>query len=253
MPFSVTITESSLATVVQDTTVIDLVYLFGTSDLDADPDINTPIPVEGLQSFNARFPNTPQETQTSVKFFFDNYPQGSLFFVSCHDADVITGGGTQQDAGHFTKAAEVIAKRNDLDLGIIVTAEMATKTTQADRTTVYSALQGLAEKLDWVQFVNLAAKTKADAITERNLYGSTYGHSAAYYGFINDSAGNPLGVNIGAAIVASKRSRLESPYSPPAGVDYPLSGVVAVDPYVDIESDYQDLRIERLLELSLQL
>ena len=243
MPVGITITEIGVSTLLPTLEGIDRVYMVITSTNTADA--NNPVQVRDLAAFSSRFPGAQVIVTASVRHFFRNYPQGNLYIVTANDPAIV---GDPTAVGHFSYALDQLRMRINLDLGVLIIPEMANVTAQADRTTLYSAAESLCQRRRWLHFVNLASgtDTKAKAIAERALYASPFGHSAAFYSFIIDPETQRVPIAVTAAAIELKRSKEESPYSPPAGAKYPIQGVASVANYVFDESDYEDLKAQNI-------
>jgi hypothetical protein len=209
-------------------------------------DLNQPVGVNTLTQFTTKFPSAPERVLQAVKFFLLNNPDGQLQIYACNDA--ATTGSTPADLKqHLLTGIATLGARVDLELSYIICPEMATFTTQSDRTAIFSAIQSFCEKADWLFLVNTATATdtKAKAIAERALYSSAQGHSSIYYGGITDNENKGVDVAVAAAAIALKRDRNE-PYSPPAGAKYPILGVKTLINYVDNVTDYNDLKAQQI-------
>ncbi|NEQ25290.1 MAG: hypothetical protein F6K28_40730 [Microcoleus sp. SIO2G3] len=241
MPPGITVIESAASTIAAPSLGIDRAYLFGTSINATATEQNTPILIKDATDFSLRFPGAPDIVVQSVKLFFANYPTGNLYFINCFDP-AITNDPTNK--GHLVYGINLISKRKNLTIGIAIAPQFSTIALQADRTTVFSALESLCQQLDWLHFVNCATTTdtKQEALDERALYTSPYGHSAFYYGFVQTSDLKTAPVSVIASAIALRRAKEDAPYEPPAGALYPLSGISSVVSYVDNENDYRDLR-----------
>jgi hypothetical protein len=243
MVVGISIIESSLGAPVPNLTYFDRTYLFGFAAGAASTDLNTPIQVADATAFSARFSGASAITLASVKLFFKNFTDGNLYFITSKDPAITDAA----DKGHFIYAANVIKQRTDLELGTIICPDQGEFAQQADRTAVYSALNALAEKLDWLNLVNTATvtDTPAEAKVERALYTSTNGHSAIYLSNDLDADSQRVPITPIVAAIAQKRSKEDTPYSPPGGADYPITGLKEPIFLVN-ETDYLDLQTHNI-------
>jgi hypothetical protein len=208
--------------------------------------LNQFVGVSSATDFTSKFPTASEVVLQSVKIFFLNSPDGQLSVYACSDSTMT--GNTQTDwKAHLLKGIGLLTLRTDIDLSLCVCPEIGAFTAQADRTAVYSAIQSMCEKFDWLFFINAAidTDTKAKAITERALYSSPLGHSSFFYGRIKDNDDKIVPVSVVAAAIALKRDRVE-PYSPPAGAKYPVQGIKDLVNYVDNVTDYTDLKNQQI-------
>jgi hypothetical protein len=208
--------------------------------------LNQFVGVSSATDFTSKFPTASEVVLQSVKIFFLNNPDGQLSVYACSDSTIT--GNTQTDwKAHLLKGIGLLTLRTDIDLSLCVCPEIGAFTAQADRTAVYSAIQSMCEKFDWLFFLNAAVDTdtKAKAITERALYSSPLGHSSFFYGRIKDNDDKIVPISVVAAAIALKRDRVE-PYSPPAGAKYPVQGIKDLVNYVDNVTDYNDLKSQQI-------
>jgi hypothetical protein len=208
--------------------------------------LNQLIGVSSATDFAVKYPTAPEVVLQSVKMFFLNYADGQLNIFACSDSTLT--GNTQTDLkGHILKGVGLLTLRTDLDLSFCICPEIGGFTAQADRTAIFSAIETLCQKFDWLFFFNAAVDTdtKAKALSERALYSSPLGHSSFYYGRIVDNDSKIVPVSVAAAAIALKRDRSE-PYAPPAGAKYPLQGVKDLVNYVDNAVDYKDLNAQQI-------
>jgi hypothetical protein len=208
--------------------------------------LNQFIGVSTPSDFATKYPTAPEVVLQSVKMFFANNSDGLLNVYACSDSTIT--GTTQADLkNHLLKGVSLLILRTDIDLSLCICPEIGTFTAQADRTAIYSVIQTMCEKFDWLFFLNAAVDTdtKAKAIAERALYSSPLGHSSFYYGRIVDNDSKIVPVSVAAAAIALKRDRIE-PYSPPAGAKYPVQGIKDLVNYVDNMTDYNDLKSQQI-------
>jgi hypothetical protein len=208
--------------------------------------LNQFVGVSSSADFTSKYPTASEVVVQSVKIFFLNNPDGQLSVYACSDSAIT--GNTQADwKAHLLKGINLLTLRTDIDLSLCVCPEMGLFTVQADRTAVYSAIQSMCEKFDWLFFINAAidTDTKAKAIAERALYSSPLGHSSFFYGRIIDNDSKVVPVAVVAAAICLKRDRIE-PYSPPAGAKYPVQGIKDLVNYVDNVTDYNDLKNQQI-------
>ncbi len=208
--------------------------------------LNQFVGVSSATDFTSKFPTASEVVLQSVKIFFLNNPDGQLSVYACSDSTIT--GNTQTDwKAHLLKGIGLLTLRTDIDLSLCVCPEIGAFTAQSDRTAVYSAIQSMCEKFDWLFFLNAAVDTdtKTKAIAERALYSSPLGHSSFFYGRIKDNDDKIVPVSVVAAAICLKRDRIE-PYSPPAGAKYPVQGIKDLVNYVDNATDYNDLKNQQI-------
>jgi|GEM_PF-6362493 hypothetical protein len=208
--------------------------------------LNQPTGISSVTDFQTKYPTAPEIVLQSVKLFLLNNPEGQLQCYACNDS-VVSGNDAAARLGHLLKGIALLSLRTDLELSVSLCPEQGTFTLQADRTAIYSAIQSMCEKFDWLYFVNTAndTDTKAKAIAERDLYSSAQGHSSIYYGAITDNENKNVPVAVAAGAIAIKRDRTEA-YSPPAGAKYPVLGIKNLVSYVDNITDYNDLKAKQI-------
>lgn len=241
----IVVLEQSQSTIVRDDSIIDKVYLVGMSTGASSEDLNNPVAIKDLSDFQTRFTGVADVITASVRLFFRNYSEGNLFFVAAKSDDVAVLAG---DRSNIIFSLQKLADRDDLSVGILIIPEMSSYPLQADRTAIFSTGNGLVEKHDWLFFTNTAtvSDTLPEAIAERRLYASSYGHSAIYHGMIIDPEDKQVPISVAAATIAIKRSKNESPFAPPAGVLYPINGIKDVSPYINKNADFETLFNENI-------
>ena len=109
-------------------------------------------------------------------------------------------------------------------------------TSATDRATLSLAMEALTADPNylWVSIVDCGATTATQttsagavnlAIAERNALVSPQGHTAYYFPYFVDLAGNLVPPSAGVVGIAFRRYRAEGFKQPPAGVPYPVYGV----------------------------
>lgn len=196
------------------------VYMVGTS---ASGTVKTPTQVISADDFTTQFGASP--SLGSVKLFFNNLPQGILFFVKSVD-------------GTAAKFVEAIQQSFDADVhqqGILIAPEaFSTLTAQVDRTSVATAMHDLCEGegYDWMGFIDAGPVATIDTTAKAQIESANYiaprGHLAYFFPYVKDLDSNIVPASAGVAAVALRRYRVEGFNQPPAGTKYPVKGVLDV-------------------------
>lgn len=244
MPIGITITEQSRSTTATASGRISrLVFFVSPSGADSSL-FNVLQSVTSASDLKAKYPSIPSIVEHSIQLAFLNYAAAKILVYACHDAD--TADATDARA-HIEEGVDLLTRKTDLTLAYCVCPEMGTLTSQTDRTAIYSKIESFCQVSDWLYFANAAeaTDTKQEALTERELYSSSQGHSAFYYGEITDNNDVNVPVAPVAATIAMKRDVTEA-FAPPAGARYPLQGVKALVNYIDNETDYNELKTKQV-------
>ncbi len=218
--------------------------LFGWSSATEHNEI---VRVTSLSDFNTKFPSARPEAVATVAWWFASSPRGILQFVSARDdgvADTPVDADSPAPKAHYLAAIAAIKALPTLEATFLVVPELVQVTAQADRTEIYSAMEGLASERQLIHLMNGAAATDtvAEAEAEATLYSSPLGHSSFYYGFEKDASDRLIPIAAIAGSIGVQRSILESPYEPPAGAKYPIKGTSSAVSLVTAEADYESLR-----------
>lgn len=237
----IVITESTSAAATTNPTSINRIYLVGTS---TSASINLATSVSSASDAIAKFPGIKTITVAALRAIFRNNPDSKVYFVSAKDPAITD---MAIATPHLVFAASTLAKAIGLDLGFVIAPEAVSITVQADRTTVYSAFENLAQKTNWIHFWNgaLDTDTEVKAIAERALYSSNFGHSAYFYSVPTDLENERVPLTAVASAIALLAGRSNS-YRPPAGADFPISGIKTFNNYVDTSSKYDDLKAQNI-------
>ncbi|MBW4443085.1 MAG: phage tail sheath subtilisin-like domain-containing protein [Plectolyngbya sp. WJT66-NPBG17] len=201
------------------------VYMVGTSTIG---DVNTPTQVVSPTDFTNQF--GASLSTDYVKLYFDNDPQGILYFTRVAAA-----------APNLTVASEFVATlgvafNEDQPQGFLLAPQAFERlTTASDKLSVASKMRDIAEdeNFDWIALLDCskATDTTGELQTEGVPYVSAAGHTAYYSPWVITQEDKELPPSPVVAGVATRRYRAQGFAQAPAGLRYPIRGVKGLTKY----------------------
>lgn len=199
--------------------------IIGTSASALSANVNRPVEIRDLATFVNLF-GTASPSYRTIQYILQYDPYCSLFFVCGRDPAATPGQLQNLQFGIAALVANV-----GLESAILCCAEGTLLAAQADRTALFSALDGLSSgaRRKHLNYWNtaLASTTKALALTERALYSSPSGSSVLCFEYLEFQTGVfvPLAAHQAAHHIKEGRS---NPFDPPSGAKSTISGVIGV-------------------------
>ena len=244
MSFGLTINEytgqSGGLVVAQDR--LKRIILIGTSTVAVAGDQNKLVDVANLKQFETKF-GTSSPSWATVKYIFEQDTQALVWFVCGKDPAT-----TPTLLQNLQFAVTSLTAIQNVESCAVISVEAILQTTQADRTTMFTALENFCNSATrkHKHFWNtaLATNTKALALTERALYTSQTGASSLYYEYFQDQASNNIPVALQAAVMLCEQSRDGKPFEPPSGYRYAPANIKGVrnNNFVTSASDFNDFQ-----------
>lgn len=195
------------------------VYMLGTSASGSTLNL-VPTQVTSVTDFTNQFGTSP--SLNAVTLFFNNAPNGVLYFVRC---------GNTATAANFVTACQN-AFDPEYKQGFLIAPEaFQTLTSQSDRTSVAVAMENLCatEGYDWMAFVDSGPPATIDTVaefsTEGQLYTTPRGHLAYFCPYVVDLNDNNVPPSAAIAGIAVRRFNEKGFNQPPAGAKYAIRGV----------------------------
>ncbi len=241
----ITIIEGSISTATSATQGFTDIYMVITSA--AATGLNTVTSVKDVIDFASKFPATIDAVLQSVKLIFTNNPSARLSIVSGSDVSNVTTGDSKTKAD-LLFGINVVVNLASSALAIVICPQRSQLAAQADRTTIFSAIESLCTGKRWLFFANTSfdCATKLAAVTERSLYSSPNGNSSLYYGYALDNDNKLVPLAAAAASLLLLRTRVESAYDPPGGAKYPIAGIQSIVGDITQQSDYDDMKASNI-------
>ena len=243
--FGLKVFETILSTPKTTTTGINVCTILG-NDAGANSSLyNTLVGINNYADFLIKFPNAAQYEKDAVSTFFNNNPTGLLSYFPCFKTGIETVTDAQK-LEHIRFGIVQIDKRNDIELRFMLVPLMEQLANQPDRTTLFTDVNNLCIRKNWIFFVNSAVSvdTKQKAIDERKLYSSPLGHAAYYYGSYINNDDKVCSLTPYVAAIALRRATedVANVFKPPAGARFPLQNAKRLQYYIDNEPDYNELK-----------
>lgn len=218
------------------------IILLGTSTTAVAADQNKLIEISNLRQFETKF-GASSPSYAAVRYIFEQDTQALLWFVCGKDP-----GATPTLLQNLQFGVSSLSAIQNVESCAAISVEAILQTTQADRTTMFTALENFANnaRRKHVNFWNtaLATNTKALALTERALYVSNTGASSLYYEYFVDQNNANIPLALHAAVMLCEQSKDGKPFEPPSGFRYAPANTKGVrnNNFVTVESDYNDFQ-----------